>query len=434
MNPSSAAKDGAESPALRDWSMLGLSLLLAWGMWSYVQGVMLPSERAHFEAIGQPVDIGDLYPRWHGARELLLHGRDPYSPEVSGEIQTAYYGRPLDTVGADRGRDEQRFVYPVYVVFFLAPTLELSFTNAQIVIRWALAILTAWSVLLWLRALPWQPPVAVKVTLIVLTLSSPALVQGLRLQQLALLVAFLLAACAAQMVRGRLLSAGCLLACATIKPQLAFFPVLWFLIWVIGNWKQRQRFVWGFAGTLALLMAAGELVLPGWLWKFIDGLEAYRRYVVLSSSLDFFLGRRLGTVVAVVVLSGVVVACWRWRRVGADDPRFLANLALVLALTVTALPLLPPFNQVLLLPGVLIVLYKWNELWASGVVIRSACRLASGIALAIWISAGVIAVAYATGFEVKAVWLPFLLSFGAPPAVAILLIAAPQNTTATLSS
>src|SRR5216684_9166755 len=103
--------------------VLGIALLLAGGMWLYVQWVLLPFEQERYAAIGQPADIGDLYPRWHGTRELLMHGRDPYSAEISQEIQTVYYGHPLDTAGADRGKDEQRFAYPLYVVFFLAPTV-----------------------------------------------------------------------------------------------------------------------------------------------------------------------------------------------------------------------------------------------------------------------------------------------------------------------
>src|SRR5882757_6668741 len=174
----------------RDWIFLGIALALAAGMWFFSQGVMAPAEREYYAAKGQPMDVGDLYPRWYGARELLLHHRDPYSLEVSREIQVAYYGHPLDTAGADRGRDEQRFAYPVYVVFFLAPTINLPFSQTQAVVRWALAFLAAASVLLWLRALRWRPPALVTVALIALTVSSPPMVQALRLQQLAVLVAF----------------------------------------------------------------------------------------------------------------------------------------------------------------------------------------------------------------------------------------------------
>src|SRR5271166_281814 len=71
--------------------------------------------------------MGDLYPRWVGTRELLLHGRNPYGPEVSHEIQMAFYGHAIEQKYGQPGVDvidEQRFVYPVYVVFLLAPTMD----------------------------------------------------------------------------------------------------------------------------------------------------------------------------------------------------------------------------------------------------------------------------------------------------------------------
>jgi len=113
------ASGGIAASAWRERGLLAVALVLAVGMWLYSQWVMVPAEREYYAAKGQPMDVGDLYPRWYGARELLLHHRDPYGAEVSREIQVAYYGHALETAGADHGRDEQRFAYPVYVVFFL---------------------------------------------------------------------------------------------------------------------------------------------------------------------------------------------------------------------------------------------------------------------------------------------------------------------------
>src|SRR5258706_12821303 len=155
----------------REWLILALALAMAAGMWFFSQWVMAPAERAYYAAKGQPMDVGDLYPRWYGARELLLRHRSPYSLEVSREIQVAYYGHPLDTAGADRGRDEQRFAYPVYVVYFLAPTIKLPFSATQTVVRCSLALLGAVSVLLWLQALRWHPSLPITAALVVMTVS-----------------------------------------------------------------------------------------------------------------------------------------------------------------------------------------------------------------------------------------------------------------------
>ncbi|WP_410971231.1 glycosyltransferase 87 family protein, partial [Salmonella sp. SAL04269] len=78
---------------------------------------------------------------------------------------------------------------------------------------------TAASVPLWLHFLGWKLAPAQIVATTILVLASPPAIQGLRLQQLGLLVAFLIAASAALVVSGRLLWAGSVLALATIKPQ-----------------------------------------------------------------------------------------------------------------------------------------------------------------------------------------------------------------------
>src|SRR5439155_6512425 len=99
-----------------------LTAIMAASVWVYVQRVLIPYQVADAAAHGRPRGVlSDLYPRWVGTRELLFHGKDPYSSEVTRQIQTGYYGRPLDPSRPDDPRDEQRFAYPVYVVFYLAP-------------------------------------------------------------------------------------------------------------------------------------------------------------------------------------------------------------------------------------------------------------------------------------------------------------------------
>src|SRR5512142_3099214 len=111
---------------------LALAILCAAGTWMYVTRVLIPYQVADAAAHGRPRgNLSDLYPRWLGARELLLHGRDPYSAEVTREIQAGYYGRPLDPGRPGDPKDQQRFAYPVYVAFPLAPTVLLPFAWVQ---------------------------------------------------------------------------------------------------------------------------------------------------------------------------------------------------------------------------------------------------------------------------------------------------------------
>ncbi len=192
---------------------LALGLLLAGSMWFYVQHILIPHQRAEAALHGTPRgNLSDLYPRWLGARELLLHHRDPYSPELTREIQIGYYGRELDARRPSDPKDQQGFAYPVFVVFLLAPTIGAPFPIVQSGFRWFLVALTAATVLLWLRTLRWRPSITVMAILITLTLGSFQVLQGIKLQQLSLVVGGLIAGCALLLAEGYLAFAGIFLA------------------------------------------------------------------------------------------------------------------------------------------------------------------------------------------------------------------------------
>jgi len=266
---------------MRQNSKLGLplALLFAGSMWFYVQHVLISHQQADAALHGIPRgNLSDLYPRWLGARELLLHHRNPYSPEVTREIQIGYYGHPLDPTRPLDPKDQQGFAYPAYVVFLLAPTIGLPFPTVQAGFRWLLVALTGAAVLLWLRTLRWRPPLTTAAILIVLTLGSFQVLQGIKLQQLSLLVGALVAGCAVLLTGNCLATAGALLAFATIKPQLVLPLVAWLLLWAFSDWPYRRNFVWGFASAMTVLLAAAEYVLPGWIWRFRDAVIAYRQY------------------------------------------------------------------------------------------------------------------------------------------------------------
>jgi hypothetical protein len=266
---------------------LALALLAATSMWFYVDRILVGHQVADAAAHDRPRgNLSDLYPRWLGARELLLHQRNPYSDEVALEIQKGYYGRALDPSRPGDPKDRQGFAYPVYVVFLLAPLVGFSFHGVQLVFYWLLIALTAATVPLWLRALGWRAsPLAIAIA-IALTLGSVPAVQGIKLQQLSLLVAALLAGSAACVASGFLFCGGAILALATIKPQLAWPMVLWLLGWTVSNWKTRQRLVFGFATIMGALLIAAEWVLPGWIKMFLEAIRQYHQYTQNESVLD----------------------------------------------------------------------------------------------------------------------------------------------------
>src|SRR5436190_4140397 len=159
------------------------AVLSAAGMWLYVSRVLVPHQKAEAAVLGNPRgNLSDLYPRWLGSRELLLRGRDPYSSEVTREIQIGYYGRALDPALPNDPHDQEAFAYPIYVAFLLAPTVKLPFAIVQHIMRWSLAALTALGVALCLRIANWRVSRLAFASIAIFTLGTFWVVQGIRLQ------------------------------------------------------------------------------------------------------------------------------------------------------------------------------------------------------------------------------------------------------------
>jgi hypothetical protein len=334
-----------------------VALALALSMAFYIAGVLIPQQRASAAQTSAPRgNLSDLYPRWYGAREALLHGRDPYSADVTREIQVGYYGRAIDPSRPNDPRDQQGFAYPFYVAFLLAPTFGLPFATLAAGFGYLLLALTALSVPLWLYAVGWRPPLAVTLALTLLTLGSFPTLQGVALQQLSLVVGALLAGAAAALVGGRHALAGALLALATIKPQIAAPLVAWLALWTISDWPRRQGVAWGFSGVMALLVGGAQIAAPGWIGRFLTALGAYQQYTAGQPLFETLLtpwGGRLAAAAGILLVAGV---CWRARRAPAGSAGFALALALVPALTLAIIPTWAPYNQVLLLPGLLLAL------------------------------------------------------------------------------
>jgi Glycosyltransferase family 87 len=406
---------------------LFLALLFAGCMWFYVQQVMIGHQLATAAAQDSPRgSLSDLYPRWLGARELLLHHRDPYSPEVTREIQVGYYGRALDPRNPGDPKDQQAFAYPVYVVFLVAPTIGFPFSEVQEVFRWFLVVLTASTVPMWLRAFRWRPPLLGTVSLMVLTLGFFPVVQGLKLQQLTLLVSGLIAGCIVLLAGGHLLLAGILLGLATIKPQLVLPLVVWMMLWAGSEWRRRQNFFWGFGSTMGLLLAGAYLVLPSWMGSFWAALRAYREYTGRPESLLATVSTPvLGAIFTVAVLIGLAAAAWRARRSRADTPAFAIVSSLVLVVTVVVIPMTALYNQALLLPGVFLLSRNLSFFRTKAVFTRAACILAGVVFFWPWLAALALtaAVFVLPTAEVQRVWSMPLWSSMMSPVVVLLLLA-----------
>jgi hypothetical protein len=413
-----------------------VAAIAAASMWFYADRILVGYQVADAAAHQRPRgNLSDLYPRWLGARELLLHQRNPYGDDIAIEIQQGYYGRALDPARADDPKDRQGFAYPVYVVFVLAPLIGFPFHAVQIFFRWLLVGLTGASVWLWLKVLGWRLPALATCAAMVLVLGSFAAVQGIKLQQLTLLVAVLLAGAAACVANGFLFCGGGLLAVATIKPQLAWILLGWLLLWAVSDWRARRGFVFGFGFVMALLLAGAEIVLPGWLRMFVAAVGQYHGYTqnqsVLEVMVDEALGLtgRAGHITAEILAGMVTLAClpvlWKWRHQREGRPQFGYAVALLLALTVLLVPKSAPYNQVLLLPAILLLVRNRAPLQEDSKALRFGYFVGGSLLGWQWIASFSLTAIYFLGSRDRALegwsW-PFFATFALPICLFVLIL------------
>jgi hypothetical protein len=405
------------------------AFLFSAAMWIWVQAIAIPHQHAEADARGAPRgNLSDLYPRWLGARELLLHGRDPYGDDITREIQVGYYGRVLDPSRPNDPRDQQAFAYPVYVALMLAPTVNLPFGTVRNVVFWLFAGLTTLSVLLWLHTLGWRVSASGKIAWILLTLSCFPALQGLKLQQLTVLVAAIIAAAMSAVAQRHLVLAGVLLAMATIKPQLVFLLALWLFLWVISQWRERQRLFWSFTITIAVMVLAGEWLLPGWIREFRGAMASYYSYTGGGTSvLDVLLTKTVGRVASAVMVVTLLWFAWKRRHAAETTAEFWWMFCFVMATTLLVIPTFAPYNQILILPACMMFLRAIRVLWHGSRLHRFFVVVTTtSIFWSYPAAAGLsIALLFLPAVTVQSAWrLPFYPSFAIPVTIYATLLAA----------
>lgn len=420
--------------SLRGRQVLALAcgLLAVSSMWFYVNGIVIAHQERQAADLQLPRgNLSDLYPRWLGARELLLRGRDPYSREVTLEIQRGYWGRELDASRPNDPKDQQGFAYPVYVAFLLAPTVRLDFAIVRVLFLWWSAGFTVISVLFWKRIMcndlsRWETLIA-----LLLVFGSYPFAEAFHLQQPLLLEAFLLAASFLARRYGWLALSGMLMALATIKPQVALLPVLLLLFWVSAEWRQRQRWLWGFASMMVLLFGASEYVLHGWIFRFYAGVRAYRDYTSGGAFLDWLVGTRWSGLCRVILLLPVLLVAWKSRRADLASVASRGALSLVLVAAVCTAPILGTYNQLLLIPALFLVWDQRMALQCGGMISRTLTKIIAALVVWPWVACGLLVVAkvvfHADQFVRWAWQLPLYTTLSLPIALLTLLIRWPLS-------
>ena len=370
---------------------VALACLLASGMTFYYFALLLPS--AHHTRAAKGLDQGyafgsDFYSVWLTSHQLLIRKENPYTADMVRKMQVGLYGRVLDPQRAgEPPQNFARYPYPLYLDLFVAPLGSLSFETARIVNAVLLPIVFCATVLLWLSAVNFRLAPLNLFVLLSLSFATYPILEGLYALQVSLIVAALIAASIACLAKRRLALAGLLLAAASIKPQLISLPAVFLALWAVNDWKTRKSFLLFFVGTIAFLFVVSEAILPGWSATWIRTLFEYRKYNDPPLT-RFLFGNLVGNLLALCLFSAAAVLAFRNRAANADSVQFVGTLVVTLAVTVPTLPsTIAVYDQVLLVPAILWVLFRKNQILHGKLPVRFVGYLTITVVTWQWIAA-----------------------------------------------
>ncbi len=344
MLPSVAKRLIAQRPGRVNVWLAALALLVSFAS---VLGTRMASTR-------------DLYSPWYGTRELLLHHRNPYGDDVNREIQVAIYGHVLATT---ERQNEQRFAYPVYVVLLMGPAAFAQYGTVSSLGLPLLTIAGVGATLCCIYFLNWPGLPRDRMTAVLLAMSTPPMLRALRFEQLSTVVVLLLVGALLSLSRKRVITAGILLALATIKPQMALLPALLLLTWSVLRWNERKKFAIAFLAAMMCLLLSSELLLPGWIFSFLRQLQAYSRYAGGDSLLTMVAGARTGWFMAVLLLVSAASIVWPHVDSEPSSRAFQFSSSLVFSLAPVVMPAMAAqHNFVMLFPAAFLVMRDFGLL------------------------------------------------------------------------
>jgi hypothetical protein len=292
---------------------------------------------------GQQYAVWDFHPLWLATRALLLQGQNPYSQQVTREIQLQMYGRL-----ARPDEVQYAFAYPMYLIYLKLPVAFLPLDWAQAAWFSILEFAVVFVVLLLKETYDWGISPWLLALTIVWAFAFYPVTWGILLGQTAILVTLFLALALWALKTERDYLAGFFLAFSTVKPQMAFLLIAAILLWMA---KQRQwRLVTGFLVSMAFLIGSCMLLVPTWPLDFWRTLGAYVGYTIYDPPVRMLAnaccGPALGGLLSMAVtllVSGYLFWSW-WHCRGRGNALFWA-VGLTISVTSLVAPRTTIINQ-----------------------------------------------------------------------------------------
>lgn len=338
--------------------VFALVIVLGAGAWAYVYGVLDPNRKAQRRDSDGVAYRSDLYERWLGTRLVLRDHANPYDPSVTKEIQKGIYGHPLEGPSGWYG-----FAYPAHVILLVAPLAVLPFSTAAGIFSFVLVAMAMAVMPLFMSCLGQTWNRKSKTLAIVILFASFPLALAIYAQQLTLFVIFVLAAGLACLNKRRPILAGILFALSTIKPQLTVLILGWLAVWSMTRWRSRYPLMISFLVSETILLVTPEFLVSGWITKWLAAANSYLQYPSAKFPGAWLLPGILAPLATAAALFPALVLLWRLRDADPGHERFAFAIALALAATLLLVPTWPAlqYNDLLLIPAVLVIANDWND-------------------------------------------------------------------------
>lgn len=210
----------------------------------------------------------DYFTFYTAARMFLLDQVNPYSQEVTQAAQLGIIGRL-----ATPEEDQMAFAYPLFMLFWVLPLAWLDISISQ-PLWMSLNILIALTYLI--------HTFQNKKIFAFLGLTFYPFVFGIILGNFSNLICFIFLYLFNEVIfdkptRAKQMILGFLLAWTIGKPQLTFLVLLFAIL--VSVYKKYNWLIISFVITLATLLLMSTLILPNWMFLWIQRIQEYSAYV-----------------------------------------------------------------------------------------------------------------------------------------------------------
>lgn len=342
--------------------------LAGYGRWLGILGLFIGSVAAYalilqtFVLSHYPGGI-DFYTVWKAAQALFLFHRDPYSQQVTQEIQQGIYGHALTTP-----QGEYLFVYPLPFLLLVFPIAWLPFTIA---LAWWLACLQIGAIVVLMLFLNHyhlgRRPLTRALYILWALLLYPSMV-AFWVGQPAVLVFLLFGLAWYAFSHHRDWLVGICLGLTLIKFYVIAVPLCFFLVYALS--RRRFKVLLGWAGVSVGLLAVSFLVWPTWVPGFLTNAGLWTNQTeVLShdvSALQLFTdvaGTPLSTIflAGAAIILGLVALKICAQALKDEQNQFEYALVITLLFQASILPHQHAPNQMLLIIPGLYVLKQFKD-------------------------------------------------------------------------